>query len=386
MADPEQPTPQNATPPGATPSGATPSGATPASAPPPRGAPNDPTPPPETEAKKPPEASASATILWSVVSVLGLIAVVTWGMYTVLGLSNARELAKENQEVTVRLTNAVSSRICACIDHRPTAAPIGGVQTPPAAPAAPAAPCLLPLEPQQSPGWFSQIWDYVAYLLYGKNPEQTPWQLAQPSLYRTAIPANANFYSAVAALSYAVADERLQSIRSAEESGRRASVFQIMIITIGALTTVVVSLRTMESLLSVSLMRGFSIAAILLSALGTGAASLNSFYAPREAVVRQVRGLVQLKQLHQEIYVYLSAERCDTTPMDRVDAQGAELSDPRARRIRLWHTQLQQIVGGADTSIPDPVDTARPVGPPPPQGGQKAETRQGGQPPPPPAR
>ena len=80
-------------------------------------------------------------------------------------------------------------------------------------------------------------------------------------------------------------------------------------------------------------MRGLSIAAILLSALGTGAASLNSFYAPREAAVRQVCGLVQLKQLHQALYVYLSAERCDITPMARVDAQNAGLTDPRARRI-----------------------------------------------------
>ena len=314
--------------------------------------------------------SAAQTILWSVGFVLVIIFVVTWGVYSVLGLSTAREVAKENQEVTVRLTNAVSGRICACIDQDrlarmavraslERAAEVSGPSN---------ATCWIPLAPVPEPSFLGEAWAFIANFLPNvKSSEQTPWQLAQTTINRINVPADANFHGSIAALNYAVADERLQSIRSAEDSGRKASVFQILIIVIGALTTVAVSLRTMDTLIGESAMRGLSIAAILLSALGTGAASLNSFYAPREASVRQVRGLVQLKQLHQELYVYLSAERCDITPMARVDSQQADLTDPRARRIRLWHSQLQQIVGGADAPVPEASDNARLISQPPPK-------------------
>lgn len=313
----------------------------------------------------PAAVTALSTIIWSIGLVLAVIAIVTIGIFSALGLSNARELAKENQEVTVRLTNAISTRICACIDWRPPASLVSS-QSLLEIPTPSGEACVTPLVPPLQKAWLETMWEgIVSTLPNAKSAEQTPWQLAQPSIYRINIPANANFQSSIAALNYAVADERLQSIRSAEESGRRASVFQIMIIAIGVLTTMVVSLRTMENLISPDVMRGFSIAAILLSALGTGAASLNAFYAPRESSVRQVRSLVQLKQLHQELYVYLSAERCDTSPMARMDTQTVDLTDPRARRIRLWHSQLQQIVGGADAPIPDASDNARVLTPSP---------------------
>ena len=192
-------------------------------------------------------------------------------------------------------------------------------------------------------------------------PKLTPWQAARHQLSQTRVPVYANFYGSVAALNHAIADERLQAIRASEESSRKASPFQILIIGIGALTTMVVSLRSMDNVISASLTRSFSIAAILLSALGTGAATLNSFYAPREASVRQVRSLVQLKLLHQEIYIFLAAERCDVVPMAQLDADPTLVSDPRARRVRAWHAQLQQISSGADGTFLDGIDHRRPL-------------------------
>lgn len=350
--------------------------------------PADPTPPRQEVKTASRDLSAAQVVFWSIGSVLLVIAVVAGGIYYALGLSTAREVAKENQEVTVRLTNAVSGRICVCIDYdRSSRMAVRAMAERSAEASAPSAEaCLIPLVPVPEPGILGQAWAFIAnFLPNAKSSEQTPWQLAQPTINRINVPADANFYGSIAALNYAIADERLQSIRSAEESGRKASVFQILIIAIGALTTMAVSLRTMDSLIGESAMRGLSIAAILLSALGTGAASLNSFYAPREASVRQVRGLVQLKQLHQELYVYLSAERCDITPMARVDSQSADLTDPRARRVRLWHSQLQQIVGGADAPVPEASDNARLITQPSPKTrptDQERAVSRGAQPPP----
>ena len=296
------------------------------------------------------------TIVGTVATVIFVVGLMTWGTMHVLSLSGSQELALENRDVTIDMTNAISRRICACVAAN---APLEDIAR--AAQAGPASQCLSVLpEPPVQPGIFGQLLEWAKETFIGtKGPSQTPWQAARSRLYITSIPSDSSFYGSVAALNHAISDERLQYIRAAEDNGHKAGVFQILIIGIGALTTMVVSLRSMENLLGVSMIRCFSIAAILLSALGTGAASLNSFYAPRETAVRQVRGLVQLKQLHQEIYVYISAERCNAKKEMLLDAEAGPSTDPRVRRILRWHAQLKQIVSGADGATAENIDASR---------------------------
>ena len=297
------------------------------------------------------------TIVGTVATVIAVIWVMTWGTMHLLSLSSSQELALENRDVTIDMTNAIARRICACVAASATSD--DGVRAAAAATGT-ADQCLVVPPPLPSqPGIFGQLLEWGKELFFGtKGQSQTPWQAARSRLYSTNISTDASFYGSVAALNHAISDERLQYIRAAEDNGHKAGVFQILIIGIGALTTVVVSLRSMENLLGVSMIRCFSIAAILLSALGTGSASLNSFYAPRENAVRQVRGLMQLKQLHQEIYVFISAERCNAKKDMLLDAEAGPVSDPRVRRILRWHAQLKQIVSGADGATAENVDAA----------------------------
>ena len=115
-------------------------------------------------------------------------------------------------------------------------------------------------------------------------------------------------------------------------------VLNIAIIIIGAITTTLISVKATagSEQMKSRVYQIIGIAAIILSALGTMAAGLNSFYNPQQKYTQNQKSLDMLKHLHVEVASAVSSQDLDichakmsedTNKMKMVKGWSARLGD-----------------------------------------------------------
>jgi len=108
-------------------------------------------------------------------------------------------------------------------------------------------------------------------------------------------------------LSNGIARSRIDVAGDEVRDSAWEQVFQWGLVIIGAITTVLISIKSMSTGRT-PLYMGIGIAAIVFSALGTGVAAMNSFYSPRLLHDHDKRALAGLRQLHLQLATGLTRE------------------------------------------------------------------------------
>lgn len=154
--------------------------------------------------------------------------------------------------------------------------------------------------------------------------------------------------------------------RSRVESANNAYVghwvmvgFQWIIVFIGALTTILISLKSIMTAdggqKAWSLRVG--IAAILCSSIGTATSALNSFYGPRETYLKAERSIAALRQLHSDIAIQIGSIREPQGKKECPSFDPANKDDALYKQVQDWKTKLGAIVNASDSGSSSPSET-----------------------------
>jgi hypothetical protein len=153
-----------------------------------------------------------------------------------------------------------------------------------------------------------------------------------------------NFQSSLLYLSDNIAQSRAQAATGVAENNAERNRYEWGIVIIGALTTIFISIKSMSTSQS-SWYVAIGILAILFSAVGTSASSLNAFYAPSDGYIRNQKSLTQLRQLHADLGRYVASIGDDICkPMDANNAQ-----DTKAKSVKEFSTRFIEITGAANS-------------------------------------
>lgn len=182
-----------------------------------------------------------------------------------------------------------------------------------------------------------------------------------------------NFQRAAIYLSDAIARARFENALNASANFRDMYWFQLFIVLIGAVTTILISIKSItdEDQSKRYLPGGFfftiGILAIVTSATGTAASGLNAFYGPRENYLKSERNLAALRQLHGEIAVAVASTRksdkCGEFRMSDAggqdDSAGSSASNSQyAKWVQDWTARFGAIVNTSESSSASPDDAA----------------------------
>jgi hypothetical protein len=151
-----------------------------------------------------------------------------------------------------------------------------------------------------------------------------------------------SFQSTSLYLSNAIARARIETAAAANEHYTRMKHFQWAVAIVGAVTTILISIKSMSNQ-NTTLYVIIGILAIFLSSVGTATSSLNSFYSPREAHIRNQRALSSLKQLHVEVAAEMNIE----TDADKCQAMR---ENDNSKKVKNWSQRLAGIVNGSETA------------------------------------
>lgn len=156
-----------------------------------------------------------------------------------------------------------------------------------------------------------------------------------------------NWHRAVLTISRSAIATRTELAASAAQSRSTMLLYQWLIVIVGALTTVLVSIKSMSNG-EESNNRGYflvGILAVVFSAIGTALASINSFVGPNDAYVRSERALLQVRQLHLELALQVAQEKdvCHSFDPDKTD-------DPRGKQLTDLSTRLKEVVASSGFS------------------------------------
>ncbi|HXN67582.1 MAG TPA: hypothetical protein VN926_07995 [Bradyrhizobium sp.] len=162
-----------------------------------------------------------------------------------------------------------------------------------------------------------------------------------------------NYQRAAVYLSDSITRGRIESATNANENYSNMFWFQIAIVSIGAITTILISIKSIapadNAPTAVSLSLWVGILAIIFSSVGTATSALNSFYGPRESYLKNERSLASLRQLHSDIAVKITsvtdAEHPDKCP--KLDP--AKKDDPYSKQVQDWTSKLGAILNAADS-------------------------------------
>jgi hypothetical protein len=161
-----------------------------------------------------------------------------------------------------------------------------------------------------------------------------------------------NYQRAVIYLSDSIMRSRVEAATNANQNYSSMFWFQLAIVGIGAITTILISIKSIaptgESPATNNLSLWVGILAIIFSSLGTATSALNSFYGPRESYLKSERSLAGLRQLHSDI----AAKVTSTTPLPpekcpKIDP--ANKDDPQSKQVQDWTAKLAVIVNAADS-------------------------------------
>jgi hypothetical protein len=163
-------------------------------------------------------------------------------------------------------------------------------------------------------------------------------------------------------LSDEITRSRIESANNAYANHWTMILFQWAIVIIGAVTTILISLKSImtadDTQRPLSLRIG--IAAILLSSIGTAASALNTFYGPREAYLKAERSLAALRQLHSDVAIQIGSIREPQSKRECPSFDPANKDDPLYKQVQDWKTKLAAIVSASDSGSSYPSETAVP--------------------------
>jgi hypothetical protein len=139
-------------------------------------------------------------------------------------------------------------------------------------------------------------------------------------------------------LSSGIYRQRIASALSVRAAYTETQIIQWIIIALGFLTTVVVSLSTLDLIKGRKLELPLRIFAIVLPVVGTAAAAINAFYNPSQELGAAKRSLASLGQLHDQIASEIWTLRCvrSTDPLDKA------WTDTNAKIVQ-WSKRYQEI-------------------------------------------
>jgi hypothetical protein len=141
-----------------------------------------------------------------------------------------------------------------------------------------------------------------------------------------------NYQMSVLVLSDAISRARMRFADSATLNKSRMEFYQWILISLGALTTILISLKSILNERTPGFV-AVGVFAVIFSALSTACSSMISFYTPNDAYVRSDRALTQLRQLHNDLGFLVAAtpDICTITLGDADDAKTKNLKDLSSR-------------------------------------------------------
>jgi hypothetical protein len=168
-----------------------------------------------------------------------------------------------------------------------------------------------------------------------------------------------NYQASIFVLSDAISRARMQIAGIVVDSKAKMELYQWTLIILGAITTILVSIKSMSSERT-PVFVAIGILAIITSALGTACSGIISFYSPNDTYVRSERALLQLRQLHTDLSfeVASAVALCEPIKSESPD-------DLRTKRLRDLSTRLTEILNasGTGTSVQNPTgSTSSPGG------------------------
>jgi len=151
-----------------------------------------------------------------------------------------------------------------------------------------------------------------------------------------------SFHRAALYLSNAVARARIETMGSAHDSYSRMQYFQIATVILGAVTTILISIKS-TSIDNTRLSLLIGILAIIFSSVGTATSALNSFYSPREGYIRNQKSLSVLKKLHMEIATTVSSQ----AEFDTCTA----MTEENSKKVKEWSARLGGLFDDTETAL-----------------------------------
>ena len=160
-----------------------------------------------------------------------------------------------------------------------------------------------------------------------------------------------NYQRVVIYLSDSITRSRVEAATNANLNYSSMFWFQLAIVGIGAITTILISIKSIaptgESPTTNNLSLWVGILAIIFSSLGTATSALNSFYGPRESYLKSERSLAGLRQLHSDIAAKVTSTTAQ--PPDKCPNITTSKDDPQAKQVQDWTTKLAAIVNAAES-------------------------------------
>jgi len=144
-----------------------------------------------------------------------------------------------------------------------------------------------------------------------------------------------SFHRAAIYLSHAVARARVEAMGSAHDSYSRMQYFQIATVIIGAITTILISIKS-TSIDNTRLSLLIGILAIIFSSVGTATSALNSFYSPREGYIKNQKSLSVLRKLHMDIATTVSSQAESDTC--------TRMTEDNSKKVKEWSKQLGDLL------------------------------------------
>jgi hypothetical protein len=161
-----------------------------------------------------------------------------------------------------------------------------------------------------------------------------------------------NYQRAIVYLSDSITRNRIESATAANLNYTSMFWFQLAIVGIGAITTILISIKSIapagETPSTNNLSLWVGILAIVFSSLGTATSALNSFYGPRESYLKSERSLATLRQLHSDIATKIASTT--SLPPDKCPKLDPKIKDdPYAKQLQDWTTRLSAILNATDS-------------------------------------
>jgi hypothetical protein len=185
-----------------------------------------------------------------------------------------------------------------------------------------------------------------------------------------------NFQRAAIYLSDSITRGRVEAATNANVNYSSMFWFQLAIVGIGAITTILISIKSIaptgNSPTATSLSLWVGILAIIFSSVGTATSALNSFYGPRESYLKSERSLAALRQLHSEIAAKITSATDAEHPEKCPKLDPANKDDPYGKQVQDWTTKLGAIVNATDSGSSSSQSTSGSAGPPLPKGAAPA--------------
>jgi hypothetical protein len=152
-----------------------------------------------------------------------------------------------------------------------------------------------------------------------------------------------NYQAPILVLSDAISRARMQIAGIVADSKAKMELYQWTLIILGAITTILVSIKSMSSERT-PVFVAIGILAIISSALGTACSGIISFYSPNDTYVRSERALLQLRQLHTDLSfeVANAVAPCDPIKSDNPD-------DLKTKNLKNLSTRLTEILYASGT-------------------------------------